>query len=210
MKKLIVIIALALLLGIIPTYLQHRAMGNKSYNYSAIELDIKADQILNEPKIDAPMPRKKIQFTDGEKTKVKLYDLPLDDDLQKYTIAKSEEAGLDPKLVLAVMKVESNFKSDLISKTNDYGLMQINKVNHKWLKKELGITDFLDAKQSIACGIYMLADISSRYTDEHRILTAYNWGEYGKFKTWTKRKNPTSKYSQKVLKIKKDIRQIGG
>ncbi len=210
MKKLIVIIALALLLGIIPTYLQHRAMDNKSYNYSAIELDIKADQILNEPKIDTPMPRKKLQFTDGEKAKVKLFDLPLDDDLQTYTITKSEEVGLDPRLVLAVMKVESNYKPDLISKTKDHGLMQINQCNHGWLKKELGITDFLDPKQNIDAGIYMLADIATRYSDEHKLLTAYNWGEYGKFKKWKKEQSPTSKYSRKVLKIKKDIRQIGG
>ena len=127
------------------------------------------------------------------------YDIPLSEDLQKYVIVQSETVGLDPKLVLAVMKVESNFKSNLISKTNDYGLMQINKVNHKWLKKELGITDFLDPKQSIDCGIHMLADIATRHNDEHRILTAYNWGEYGKFKTWKKRKSPTSAYSRKVL-----------
>ncbi len=129
------------------------------------------------------------------------YDIPLSEDLQKYVIVQSETVGLDPKLVLAVMKVESNFKSNLISKTNDYGLMQINKVNHKWLKKELGITDFLDPKQSIDCGIYMLANLRSKYQTEHTTLMAYNLGEGGMKKAWSRGIRST-KYSRRVLKIK--------
>src|SRR5690606_9641498 len=123
-------------------------------------------------------PRKKLQFTDGitdgRKSKMPYYDIPLSKELQEYTYKKCQESMVPYELVLAIMKVESNYKSDLISRTNDYGLMQINKVNHGWLKKKLGVTDFLDPKQSIDCGVYMLKELFDKYSDEHKVLMAYN------------------------------------
>ncbi len=143
-----------------------------------------------------------------EEIVLKEYNIPLSKDLQQYIIQKSKEANLDPKLILAIIKVESNFNPEVISKTNDYGLMQINKINHDWLKNDLGITDFLDPYQSIDCGIYILADIATRYEDEHMILTAYNWGEYGSFKNWKNGENPTSSYSRKVKKEKERLEEV--
>ncbi len=135
------------------------------------------------------------------------YDIDLSEELQNYTFEQCQKVNLDPKLVLAVMKVESNFKSDLISRTNDYGLMQINKVNHGWLKKKLGVTDFLDPKQSIDCGIYMLKELFDKYSDDHKVLMAYNFGEGGMKRNWKKGVR-SSKYSRKVLQTREEL--VGG
>ncbi len=135
------------------------------------------------------------------------YDIGLSEELQKYTFQQCKKNGLEFELVLAVMQVESNFKSDLISRTNDYGLMQINKVNHKRLKKELGVTDFLDPKQNIDCGIYMLKELFDKYSDEHKVLMAYNFGEGGMKRKWKKGVR-SSKYSRKVLQTRE--RLVGG
>ncbi len=135
------------------------------------------------------------------------YDIGLSEELQKYTFQQCKKNGLEFELVLAVMQVESNFKSDLISRTNDYGLMQINKVNHEWLKKELGVTDFLDPKQNIDCGIYMLKELFDKYSDEHKVLMAYNFGEGGMKRNWKKGVR-SSKYSRKVLQTRE--RLVGG
>lgn len=135
------------------------------------------------------------------------YDIDLSEELQNYTFEQCQKVNLDPKLVLAVIKVESNFKSDLISRTNDYGLMQINKVNHGWLKKKLGVTDFLDPKQNIDCGIYMLKELFDKYSDDHKVLMAYNFGEGGMKRNWKKGVR-SSKYSRKVLQTREEL--VGG
>lgn len=137
------------------------------------------------------------------------YDIKLSEELQEYLYDKCLENDLEYELILAVMYTESRFKSNLISKTNDYGLMQINKCNHKSLKKQLGITDFLNPRQNIDAGIYMLSDLYSRYSDPHQVLTAYNWGEYGMLRGW-KKGTRTSKYSRLVLKYKVQLEQDGG
>lgn len=137
------------------------------------------------------------------------YDIKLSKELQKYLYDKCIENGLEYELMLAVIRTESNFKSNLISSTNDYGLMQINKCNHKNLKQKLGITDFLNPYQSIDAGVYMLSNLSSKYKDEHQVLTAYNWGEYGMLRGW-KKGTRSSKYSRRVLQYREQLIKNGG
>lgn len=125
-------------------------------------------------------------------------DIPLSNEIQDYTMELCIQYDVEYELVIALMKIESNFKSDLISSTNDYGIMQINKINHKWLQEKLGITDFLDIKQNILCGVYMLSDLYKRYGDEHKTLMAYNFGEGGMRKVWNKGFR-SSGYSRKIM-----------
>lgn len=110
----------------------------------------------------------------------------------------SERYGVDPLLVLALIEVESGFNETIISPTNDYGLMQINKNNHAWLSESLGITDFLDAEQNIEAGVFILAGLLEKY-DNHRALMAYNMGEAGANRA-VSRGSYTTAYSRKVIK----------
>lgn len=105
---------------------------------------------------------------------IPVYDIPLSVELQEYTYQRCEALGLvapgiDYPTVLALMGKESEYSADAVSATGDYGLMQINTVNHDWLREELGITDFLDAKQSIDAGTEMLARLSAKYSDPHKV-----------------------------------------
>lgn len=90
------------------------------------------------------------------------------------------------------------FNADIVSKTGDYGLMQINEINHKWLAETYGMTDMLNAKENIYCGVKMIADLVHKYGDTHKALMAYNMGEGGARKLW-KKGILTSKYSRKVM-----------
>ena len=86
-----------------------------------------------------------------------IYDIPISPELQEYTYNRCQELGLvspgvDYQTVLALMSKESGYTEDAVSGTGDYGIMQINTVNHEWLREELGITDFLDAEQSKPAG----------------------------------------------------------
>lgn len=133
------------------------------------------------------------------------FDIKLSKDLQEYTYTKCADLGIakDYELVLAMMWQESSYRPNLVSKTNDYGLMQINKVNHSWLSKELGITDFLDPYQSIDAGTHIIASLLMKYEDPHKALMAYNYGEGGARSHWNQG-TYTSSYSRGVAE-KQDI-----
>ena len=138
----------------------------------------------------------------------RIYDIPLMDELQEYTFTLCTENNVDYEMVLAMMERESSYREKTISKTNDYGLLQINKVNHKWLSKELGINDFLDAKQNILAGIYMLAELTKKYSDPSKVLMAYNCGEEGAKKLWSQGKT-TSEYSREIMARAEKLREEG-
>lgn len=129
------------------------------------------------------------------------YDVPLEFEVQDYLFEQCEKYDVPVELVLAVINKESNFKANSISKTSDYGLMQINKVNHKWLRKQLGVTDFLDAKQNILCGVYILSGhLKSVDGDIHKALMQYQFGIAGAKRLW-KKNIFTSKHSRSVVKL---------
>jgi soluble lytic murein transglycosylase-like protein len=140
---------------------------------------------------------------------VRIYDIPLEDRLQEYTFSLCEENGLDYELVLAVMEKESHYNEAAISKTDDYGLMQINEANHEWLEDKLGISDFLDAKQNIRAGIYILSWLTGKYEDPNKVLMAYNNGENGAKKLWQEGIT-SSKYSRAVIARADELREEAG
>lgn len=84
------------------------------------------------------------------------YAIPLSNDVQDYMFQECSRYGIPSGLVVAIMESESRFTENIISRTNDYGLMQINAVAHEWLHNQLGVTNLLDAKQNILSGIYIL------------------------------------------------------
>lgn len=116
----------------------------------------------------------------------RIYNISLSEELQEFTYGRCEETGLDYEMVLAVMDKESSYTADAVSPTGDYGIMQINKVNHEWLREEVGTTDFLDAKQNITAGTEILANLAAKYADPNKVLMAYNMGESGAAKQWAK------------------------
>ncbi len=171
---------------------------------------------VTEPATTEPSPAATRQWTSlvpepGSKSdkasKVRYYNIPLADELQEYTFNLCAENGLDYEMVLAVMQRESDYREKTISKTRDYGLMQINQINHKRLQEELGINDFLDAEQNIRAGIHILAGLSEKYDDPHKVLMAYKFGETGARKLWAK--GITScRYSEAIMARKAEF--LGG
>lgn len=109
----------------------------------------------------------------------RIYDVPLDPSLLDYIRQLCEESGLPITLVLAVIEAESGYRADVISRTSDYGLMQINAVCHGWLAETLGVTDFLDPYDNIRAGVYILSDYYNRYGYVSGTLVCYNMGEAG-------------------------------
>lgn len=135
-----------------------------------------------------------------------IYDLPLSPDLQRYTWRLCRERGLDYEVVLAVMHLESGFDPTCISQTSDYGLMQINTINHENLRTTLGITDFLDPYQSINAGTYILAAYGGSGIEPHTLLMAYNLGPTGAARRIADGHTQTN-YSKTVLQYASSLKE---
>lgn len=137
-----------------------------------------------------------VQAKEEEKEEYKR-DIPLSDELQKFTYDTCKAYNVDYDLVLAIMAVESGYNAAAISSNGeDYGLMQINKINHNWLA-EKGLTDMLDAKQNITAGIMILAKLGENCHTTESLVMAYNMGESKAKKYLAKGK--TTEYAKKVL-----------
>lgn len=130
-------------------------------------------------------------------------DIPLSKELQKYTYKLSQEYNIDYFLIIAVIEQESTFRPTVISSGN-YGLMQINRINHNWLSDTLGITDFLNPYQNIKAGTYMLSSLYNKYGTFSAALMAYNLGESGANRYWTQGIYSTT-YSQQVLARRENL-----
>lgn len=134
------------------------------------------------------------------------FDIPLSDELQDYINEVSLKYSVPCELVYAMIEVESNFRPKIISSTDDYGLMQINKINHEWLSETLGITDFLDPKQNILSGVYLISQ-HLEATDGNLVLALmrYNNGATGAKRLWDKGIYSTS-YTDKVMAAYEDYK----
>lgn len=58
------------------------------------------------------------------------FDVPLSHSLQRYIYEICADENVPVTLVYAMIEHESQFNPEIVSKTDDYGLMQINEVNH--------------------------------------------------------------------------------
>lgn len=139
--------------------------------YTCIEFPEETSASIPETPTEAPI--ETIPTVEG-----KILDVPLDYEIQLYTHTICDEYGIPFELAMAVMYVESGFDSNAISAHGDYGLMQVSSVNHGWLSAELGLSDFLDARQNIRAGVHILAQKIRESDGEFTTaLMKYNRGD---------------------------------
>lgn len=120
-----------------------------------------------------------------ETTDIHYFNVPLSHSLQKYIFEICADEGVPPTLILAMIEHESQFDPEVISETEDYGLMQINKINHDQLKEEYRSADMLNPYQNVFCGVKILSGYVGKYEGDYtKALMAYSMGEYGAKKAW--------------------------
>lgn len=136
----------------------------------------------------------------------KTYDVKMILTEQEYLYYLCKGYDLDYSLMMAVIQVESDFDKNLISSTNDYGYMQINKMNHAELTRILGVTDYLDPEQNMRAGCYIFRKLFEKYQQPNLALMAYNMGETGAKRLWREGIYETE-YTEKVLAAQKILQE---
>lgn len=108
------------------------------------------------------------------------YPVAYGDYIAKY----AEKYELDPYLVMAVIKVESNFVPEARS-SYAAGLMQLTKETAEWNAKtmKLGSCDYLDPETNIMMGCHYLRHLIDEYENIDTALAAYNGG-MGNISKW--------------------------
>ena len=90
------------------------------------------------------------------------------------------EHGIEPALCLAVIKTESGFREDAVSKAGAVGLMQITPETMEWLCGLAGYNyieqDLYDAEANINLGVYLLKLNIERFGTLETAIAAYNAG----------------------------------
>lgn len=136
-----------------------------------------------------------------------LFDVPLSDSLQRYIYEICADENVPVTLVMAMIEHESGFDPEAVSPTDDYGLMQINAVNHEWLKEEYRCVDMMNPYQNVFCGISIISSYIDKYGELDKALMAYNMGNYGAQKAW---KNGVTSiaYSEEILSLMKEYEEV--
>ena len=126
------------------------------------------------------------------------FNVQLSENLQELVYSECMARGVDPYLAIAVMLQENRgFDPSIISSSNDYGLFQINRINHKRMA-DLGYADMLNAEDNIKAGVYILAECLNNSNSYHEALMAYNMGRGGANKAMAKGFYQTN-YSRGVM-----------
>lgn len=143
------------------------------------------------------------EWVNGERKFVPL-NVPMDEDLQEFIFYLSQAYEMDFTFVMALIQRESGYNPDVISKTNDYGLMQINEINHPYLQEQLGITDFTEPYGNVRAGMFILRKLFEKYETPEKVLMAYNMGETGASRLWEQGIFEIN-YSKSVLQIQQEL-----
>lgn len=133
-----------------------------------------------------------------------LYPLDYKDSIKKY----SEEFGLNPNLVAAVIYTESRFNADSSSGAGAQGLMQIMPATGRGIAERLGekpMGNLLDPDTNIRYGTKYLREQLDQYNNDlDEVLASYNAGG-GRANAWRMYGEPlpteTVYYIQKVKTV---------
>ncbi len=125
-------------------------------------------------------------FFSGNILKI-LYPLKFYNYIEKY----SSIYDLDKYLVMAIIKVESNFNENATSRKDARGLMQITPSTGDWIAEQMNLIEFshdklYDPEQNILMGCWYLDNLRKEFHDNYLlILSAYNAGR-GNVNKWLK------------------------
>ena len=100
---------------------------------------------------------------------------------QNYVEFYCDEYNLDSSLVYAIIKAESNFDANAVSRAGALGLMQLLPSTAKWIAGELNLdyyeNDLFEPSKNIRYGCFYLRYLMNKFDNIDVVVCAYNAGE---------------------------------
>ncbi len=98
--------------------------------------------------------------------------------LRYYSIVKDNSGSVDPLLIMALIKVESDFREHAVSRAGAIGIMQLMPETAAWISEKLNlVVDINSVVDNIVVGIRYLHYLIDLYDgDLDFALRAYNAG----------------------------------
>jgi len=130
-----------------------------------------------------------------------LCGMKLSREYENIIVDIAHKYGIDPEIMLTLGNKESDGKWDSngkISKTNDHGVFQINKINHEHIKEVLGFTseDLLyDPIKNAEAAAYLISRIMLR-SDVNSLDEIF-----GMYNGWTEWRNASIEYVNECHEI---------
>jgi soluble lytic murein transglycosylase len=122
-----------------------------------------------------------------------IYPLEYKEAIIKY----GQQHKIDPPLIAALIKTESNFKPDAESNKGAKGLMQITPSTGEWIANTMGLESFdenmlFDPETNIKLGSWYIEHLSDYYNGSFELVfAAYNGGR-GNVDKWLKDRSLSS------------------
>jgi len=130
---------------------------------------------------------------------LKLHPMPYRDMVKEA----SQRHGVSEALIFAIIKTESGFDKDAVSRAGAMGLMQITPDTFDYIieksgAKQMDVSMLLDPKTSIDSGTFLIARHMDEFSDLKSALCAYNAGR-GAVNKWL----GDSRYSSDAVTLTK-------
>jgi soluble lytic murein transglycosylase-like protein len=124
-------------------------------------------------------------------------------ELAQVVHSESRRLGVDPLYVLALMKVESGFRANAVSRRGAIGLLQVRPIAARSVARvepaaHLGATRLDDPRTNVALGLRYLQHLEEQFGDRATVLAAYNMGPTRVRRQMAERKPVSRAYAQRV------------
>jgi len=124
---------------------------------------------------------------------------------------ESRKYDYDWKLILAIIKTESQFNARARSHKGARGLMQVLPSTAEWLSPKMGLKyggrdSLYDPEYNIKLGTYYLHILHQRFGSIDKAIAAYNRGPNGLARHLRQNKKLPSKYLAKVMGYYKELK----
>lgn len=135
-----------------------------------------------------------------------IYPLRYEESIVRYSV----EHGVDPYLVISVIKVESNFSPKVVSKQGAIGLMQLMPKTALWAAekmeiKNIKVEDLQNPDLNIRIGAWYLASLLDEFNGNITLaLAAYNGGR-GNVAKWIQKGRLEQKQEAEIPFRKREI-----
>jgi soluble lytic murein transglycosylase len=117
---------------------------------------------------------------------------------------ESFKKKVDYRLVLAIMKIESNFRQDAVSRKGARGLLQVKPSLARYISKDVGVswqgdTTLDEPEKNIKIGVHFFSQLIEDFENINMALHAYHVGPTRLREIITEKKKPERRYLNLVL-----------